>query len=95
MRILSYVILLVVMLLGLIFAALNSVPVAFNYYFGTKQIALSILMVFALGLGILLGFTFTFLSIIKLKRENYRLKAKIKNIEKEVENLRTLPIKGE
>lgn len=95
MRVFSYVILIIIMLFGLVFAALNSELVTFHYYLGTKQVALSLLLVFTFGFGILLGFIFTVLSVIKAKKENCRLKARIKNIEKELENLRTLPIKGE
>jgi lipopolysaccharide assembly protein A len=95
MRIFSYVILLLLMLLGITFAALNSTPVVFNYYLGTKHIALSLLLVFALGVGIIIGIIFTLFSVLKLKHENRRLRAKIKVAEKEVENLRSIPIKGE
>jgi lipopolysaccharide assembly protein A len=95
MRVFSYAVLLIIMILGLVFAILNSGQVIFNYYLGTLQISLSLLLVFTLGFGIFLGFIFTIISVIKLKKDNYKLKNKIKNIEKELENLRTLPIKGE
>lgn len=95
MRVFSYAVLLIIMILGLVFAILNSGQVVFNYYLGTLQISLSLLLVFTLGFGIFLGFIFTIISVIKLKKDNYKLKNKIKDIEKELENLRTLPIKGE
>jgi putative membrane protein len=83
------------MVLGLIFAILNSAQVSFNYYLGVKQISLSLLLVLTLGVGIIIGFIFTLISVIKQKKENYRLKTRIKDIEKELENLRSIPIKGE
>jgi len=83
------------MILGLIFAILNSGQVAFNYYIGTKLISLSLLLVLTLGIGIIIGFVFTLISVIKQKKENYKLKSHIKDIEKELENLRSIPIKGE
>jgi lipopolysaccharide assembly protein A len=95
MRVFSYAVLLIIMILGLVFAILNSGQVVFNYYLGTTQISLSLLLVFTLGFGIFLGFIFTVISVIRLKKDKYRLKSKIKDIEKELENLRTLPIKGE
>lgn len=81
------------MLLGLTFASLNASNVIFNYYVGSKSIALSLLLVFAFGLGLLLGGFVTFFSWLRLKTENYRIKSRLKMVEKEVENLRTLPIK--
>ncbi len=95
MRVFSYVVLLLIMVLGLIFAILNSAQVSFNYYLGVKQISLSLLLVLTLGVGIIIGFIFTLISVIKQKKENYRLKTRIKDIEKELENLRSIPIKGE
>ena len=83
------------MLTGLTFAALNSTAVVFNYYLGTKTMALSLLLVFVFGLGIFLGLLVSIFSLIKSKRDNLRLKSLLKTSEKEVENLRSIPIKGE
>ncbi|MDR1057881.1 MAG: LapA family protein [Coxiellaceae bacterium] len=95
MRIFSYLFLLVIMLVGLTFASLNSTVVAFNYYLGVKNIALSLLLVFAFGAGIALGLLVAIFPWLKVKRDSMRLKSRLKVIEKEVENLRSLPIKGD
>ena len=95
MRIFSYLILLIIMLFGLTFAALNSTPVVFNYYLGTKTLALSLLLVLAFGTGIFLGLLVSLFSLLKSKRDNLRLRARLKTSEKEVENLRSIPIRGE
>lgn len=95
MRIISYLVLLVVMLVGLTFASLNAAPVVFNYYLGSKTIALSLLMVFTFGAGIFLGLLVSMLSWIRIKRDNFRLRLRLKTVEKEVKNLRSIPIKGE
>lgn len=95
MRIISFIFLLLIMLFGLTFAALNSTAVAFNYYLGTKQIPLSLLLVFAFGIGIVVGFIFTLFPILRLKRDNLRLKARLKIADQEIANLRSIPIKGE
>lgn len=94
MRILSYIIFLLLFLLGLAFAFLNHNIVTFNYYFGSKQIPLSLLLVFSFGVGILFGFLSHIFYWIKLKAENIYLKSRLKNAEKEVNNLRSLPLKG-
>ena len=95
MRILSYLVLLIIMLIGLTFAALNSTPVVFSYYLGTKTITLSLLLVFTFGAGIFLGLLVSILSWIRIKGDNFRLKSHLKVVEKEVKNLRSIPITGE
>ena len=40
-----------------------------------------------------MGLLFTVLVYIKLKRDNYRLKGKIRLANKEIDNLRTMPIR--
>jgi len=83
------------MLVGLTFASLNSVVVTFNYYLGVVNIALSLLLVFAFGAGIIIGLLGAIFPWLKVKRDNVILKSRLKVVEKEVENLRSLPIKGE
>ncbi len=95
MRILSYLFLLVVMLVGLTFSSLNSVSVVFNYYLGSKTITLSLLLVFAFGCGIFLGLLMALFSCLKIKRDNMRLKSRLKIAETEIENLRSIPIRGQ
>jgi len=95
MRVLSYLVLLIIMLVGLTFASLNSNIVTFNYYVGSKEMALSLLLVFTFGAGIFLGLVVAILPWIKVKRDNIRIKSRLKVAEKEVENLRSIPIKDE
>jgi lipopolysaccharide assembly protein A len=95
MRIISFAFLLLIMLFGITFAALNSTPVMFNYYLGAKQLPLSLLLVFIFGIGILTGFIFLLFPILRLKSENIRLKSRLKIADQEIANLRTIPLKGE
>jgi len=95
MRSLSYLVLLMIMLVGLTFASLNSSIVTFNYYLGSKEIVLSLLLVGVFGIGIFFGLLVAVLLWIKAKRDNMRLKSRLKVAEKEVENLRSIPIKGD
>lgn len=80
-RIISYILLLIIVILGLTFAAINANPVHIDYYFNTAEVSLSLLLVYALGLGILLGFFAAFFSIIKLKNQNRKLKHQLKKSE--------------
>lgn len=84
MRFFSYIIIILLFFAGLIFAFLNHGQVTFNYFLGSKQISLSLLLVFALGIGILLGFLTAIFYWIKLKSENYHLKLRLKKAEKEI-----------
>jgi lipopolysaccharide assembly protein A len=95
MRIFSYIFLLLIMVFGLTFATLNSNQVAFNYYVGSRQISLSLLLVATFGFGVLLGTLFSLLPYLKVKIANKKLKGRIKIAEKEIENLRSIPLKGE
>ena len=95
MRLISYLILLFIIFVGLTFASLNSMPVAFNYYLGSKTISLSLLLVFAFGFGILFGLLSSTISYIKIKKDYLSVKSRLKIAEKEIENLRSIPIKDE
>jgi lipopolysaccharide assembly protein A len=76
-RIIFYLLLLVLVILAITFAALNANPINLNYYIGTTHISLSLLLTYVLGIGILLGFSATFIPFLKLKREVRVLKRQL------------------
>jgi len=92
MRIVSYILIILIIILGLTFAVLNAGTVALNYYFGVVHISLSLLLVMALGLGVLLGLLASLAPIFRLKRKNSKLSHRVKEAEEEIENLRSIPI---
>lgn len=92
MRILSYILLLVVILIGVTFAALNHNEVSVNYYIGQSVIPLSFLLVISFTFGSLLGLFVGFWLLLKTKFKNYRLQQHLKIAEKEIENLRAIPL---
>lgn len=77
-RIVTYLILLLVLLLGISFAGINAKLVTFDYYFNSTEITLSLLLAYTLGIGILLGFLSALFSIIQLKNKNRKLKNQLK-----------------
>lgn len=93
MRIISLVCLLAIIILGVTFATLNSGEVTVNYYVGQRTMALSMLLVSVFSLGCLLGLLVGFWLLLKAKLKNYRLKKRLKVAEKEVQNLRAIPLK--
>lgn len=92
MRIVTYLLLFIVIFLGITFAALNSETVTVHYYLGEKALPLSFFLVgiFAAGcmVGLLVGISFYLKSKIKI----YRLQQQLKVAEKEVQNLRAIPL---
>jgi putative membrane protein len=94
-RIVMMAVLLVVAMFGLSFALINADPVQLNYYLGTIQAPLSLVLVFALALGAGLGVLATMGVVLKQKRELARLRKSVKLTEKEVANLRSLPLKDQ
>lgn len=92
MRILSYFFLLIILLLGITFATLNAGVVTVNYYIAHKTMPLSLLLVSVFATGCLLGLLVGLTIVIKLKLKNYRLRQRLKVAEKEVVNLRAIPL---
>ena len=95
MRLLMYILMIIVVLLGVTFACLNAATVQINMYLTTFTLPLSLLLVFVLGLGILIGFSMTMINVVKLKSENRRVRNRVRWVEKEVQNLRSIPLKNE
>jgi putative membrane protein len=92
MRIISYFLLLVIIFLGISFAILNPGAVSINYYVGHRVLPCSLLLAITFVLGCLLGLLVGFWLVIKLKIKSYYLRQQLKVIEKEVENLRAIPL---
>jgi putative membrane protein len=93
MRIIKLILLMLIVMLGAVFAVLNAEPVQFNYYFGSHELPLSLVMTIAMGLGVLLGIFACMGMMFGMKRENILLKRKSQLASQEVNNLRALPLK--
>lgn len=92
MRIISAIIILVILILGVTFASLNAEPVVVNYYLGSSKLPLSLLLVLTFGFGAFLGILVSIPIWIRLKKQNVTLSHRIKNVEKELANLRISPL---
>ena len=95
MRIIFYIFWFAVVVLGVTFASLNSHAVVINYYFNQSHIHLPILLLITMMIGAALGVIGLVPSLAKFNHYNRRLKSRVKQVEKEVTNLRTIPIKDE
>lgn len=92
-RIIFLVIFLLISVIGLSFALMNAETVTLSYYFGTLDAPLSIIVVVSVALGALLGVSASMAMALGLKQEIARLRRSIKVTEKEVANLRSLPLR--
>lgn len=92
-KLIGYVFILVLIFLGVTFALLNATPVSFNYYLGVRTLPLSLLLVFSFSCGGLVGIAIGLFMMTKVMIANRRLQKRIILIEKEVENLRAIPLR--
>ena len=95
MRILMLVIYILLIVIGVSFAALNATSVAVNFYFKTISMPISVLMTIMLGIGILIGFILFIARYWHLKAELYKIKSQLKLTEKEIKNLRSIPLQDQ
>jgi lipopolysaccharide assembly protein A len=92
-RIITFAVLLLVTLLGLTFALMNADVVQLDYYFGSVQAPLSLVVVIAIIIGAALGVLASVGIVLGQKRELAKLRKTAKIAAEEVSNLRSLPLK--
>lgn len=93
MRLIRFAIYLIVGFVGLVFALLNAQDVPFNYYFGSRDIPLAFIVALAVGFGALLGIVASMGVVFKAKRQASGLRKNVNVAEKELANLRAIPLK--
>ena len=92
--VIKLLLLLVFMLIGASFAIINDAPVTVDLYFMRPELPLSLVLLLALGLGMLLGGLAGMIYFMRVRKENADLKRKARLVNEEVQNLRTMPVKG-
>lgn len=95
MRLLMMVFYLIVIFFGVSFAALNASSVQVNFYFTKLAMPISVLIIITLGLGMFLGFLMLLYRYWCLKMEYFKLKNQFKLTEKEIKNLRAIPLQDQ
>lgn len=93
MRYVGYLFLLGALAAGLFFAALNADTVSINFYYGTLETQLSLALVFAILIGIVIGILASIGMLLRMRGKLSRMQKSIKMMEKEISNLRSIPIK--
>ncbi len=92
MRMVMMLFYLVLILLGVSFAALNANSVHVNFYVTTVSMPVSILMTLMFGVGMVGGFFIFALRYWRLRSDYRKLKSQLKLTEIEIKNLRTIPV---
>lgn len=92
-RLLASIVILIVIAVGLSFAALNSESVQVQYYVGETRAPLALVIVLALGAGAVLGVLASLGIVLTQKRRIGKLQRTVSVHEREIRNLREIPIK--
>jgi putative membrane protein len=86
---------LLLIITGVSFAALNASSVQVNFYYTTLKMPISVLMIMMLGVGVLIGFFLFICRYLRLKAEHRKIKNQLKLTEKEIKNLRAIPLQDQ
>ena len=94
LRLIKFIFLLAMAVLGAGFASINPELATVHYYFGDLTLPMGMLLLGVLGLGMLLGLLVSVFILLKTRHENTRLRRKAELVNTEVNNLRTIPLKN-
>ena len=92
-RLVGFLFLVALVVIGLSFAVLNSQPVSLNYYFGYRDIPLSMVVVLSLAVGAVIGVLVSAGLILKLRAQLASVRRKLRQAAKDADHLRVLPVK--
>ena len=81
-RLFGFLLLVILVVLGLSFAVLNAEPVPLNYYFGYREIPLSMIVVLSLAAGAVIGVLVSMGMILRLKQQSASWRRKFQRAEK-------------
>ena len=88
-----FIILLLVFFVGISVAVVNAHHVVLNYYLGSSDLPLSLLLVAVLAAGALLGVTAALNMVLRYRTASKKLQKRLQVLEEEVRALRSLPMR--
>lgn len=91
-RLIGFLFVVALVVTGLSFAVLNSQAVTLNYYLGTREIPLSMIVVLSLAGGAVAGVLVSIGMILRLKAQVGQLRRKLRHAEKAADQLQVLPL---
>lgn len=83
----------ITLVIGAVFSARNAAEIKLDFIIGVVETNLSLAIIIALILGAILGVLASLLWLISSKRENQKLKKQTATLNKEITNLRTIPLR--
>ena len=92
---LKILLLLFVVLVGILFTLQNPSTVAVDFHYFQFNAPLSLVILFSMLIGVLLGWVLVWIRMLPRQRDYRRLKKKCAEAEAEIINLRKLPITDE
>ena len=92
-RLIGFLFLVALVVIGLSFAVLNSQPVSLNYYLGYRDIPLSMIVVLSLAAGAVIGVLVSVGMIVKLRAQLAQVRRKLRQVAKDADQLQVLPAK--
>ena len=87
------ILILLIFIVSLVFFLKNNQMIAFDYLVNSQDISLSFLLIISLSIGALLGILAWLPKIIGMKHRISKLEKQMKLSEKELDNLRVMPMK--
>ncbi|MEX2353487.1 MAG: LapA family protein [Gammaproteobacteria bacterium] len=94
LRIIRFIVILVIILAGLAIHLRNDQPVSLDYYLGQLELPFSLFLILGVCSGIVLGMLAGLPLLIRIKRDRDKLASRIRMNEKELDNLRVIPVKN-
>lgn len=89
----SIILFLLIFIVSLVFFLKNNHMITFNSLVASQEIALSFLLFISLSIGALLGVLAWLPKVFSLKHRITKLEKQVKLTEKELDNLRVIPMK--
>lgn len=82
------------LLVGVGFAALNATEIQLDYFFGQATMTLPWIVLGATGIGFLFGLLVSGVAIFRARAETRRVRKERRLMEAELKNLRSLPLRN-
>jgi len=84
----------VLAIMGIGFAMLNSAAVPLNYHYGAWELPLAWVVGFAISLGLFTGLLVSFSIVVKMKRKLAKLSRANRKLLASENDVRSIPMKG-
>lgn len=95
MRLIKIILYMLLILIAVSFAALNAGSIEVNFYFTSLNLPIPVLLCIMLGLGFFIGLLSFFVKYWRLKIDLIKTRSQLHVMDKEIRNLRNIPLKDQ